>query len=127
MKHCLKGGRHECLKILKDLKLHKKYEEERDILALDGTTKLSPYLKFNVCSIREVYYAIKQELGSTSGQPLSRQLYWRDFYTQIGYYFPKVFTENFRCLKYMYACFKKTVKRTGPSFFMLFFFSEFNI
>ncbi len=88
-----RGGREEGLNILSHLKTHKKYEAERDFPALTGTTHLSPHLKFTTCSPREIYYAIKKRLGEH--HPLLRQLYWRDFFTSIGFYFPHVFTGAF--------------------------------
>ena len=43
--------------------------------------------------MREVYYAITEQLGSE--HPLLRQLYWRDFFTHIAYHFPQVFGRPF--------------------------------
>lgn len=87
------GSRESALKILKKLKAFKDYLETRDFPALAGTTRLSAPLKFGTCSIREVYAALVESLGP--GHPLIRQLYWRDFFTQIAYYFPHVFGEPF--------------------------------
>ncbi|MGD1838995.1 MAG: cryptochrome/photolyase family protein [Nitrososphaeraceae archaeon] len=58
------------------------------------STHLSPYLKFGLCSIREVYFAIQKELGGN--HPLLRQLYWRDFFVYIGFHFPFVFKDSFQ-------------------------------
>lgn len=84
-----KGGRIECLKKLKGLKKIKNYIDERDYPSTKVTTGLSPYLKFTTCSIREVYYAIKTQVPNPEN--LLRQLYWRDFFTIIAFYFPHVF------------------------------------
>lgn len=81
-------------KILSKLEQFKNYQEERDFPALNSTTHLSPHLKFGTISSRETYYTIKSSLGSS--HPLIRQLYWRDFFTQIAYYFPHVFKSSFR-------------------------------
>jgi deoxyribodipyrimidine photo-lyase len=89
-----KGGRKECLKILKDLSSFKNYTKTHDIPALDATTHLSAHLKFTTCSIREVYYAIVKELGGHSD--LIHALFWRDFFTQIGFHFPHVFEGAFK-------------------------------
>jgi len=88
------GGYNNCLTILDDLIEYENYEYERDFPALDKTTHLSAYLKFGICSIREVYHKIRTQLGGE--HPLIRQLYWRDFFTQVGYYFPRVFKKSFR-------------------------------
>lgn len=88
----LRGGRAEGLKILKKLSLFKKYSELRDYPA-EPSTCLSPYLKFNVCSPREVYAAIAKSLGSD--HDLIRSLYWRDFFSSIAFFFPHVFRGAF--------------------------------
>lgn len=90
----VKGGREEGLKILKNLESFSMYASERDFPPLDKTTHLSPHLKFNTCSIREVYNAIIKHFGSNS--ELIRSLYWRDFYTLIAFHFPYVFERAFK-------------------------------
>lgn len=84
------GGRENAIKILKNLKKFKKYKSERDYPAI-GTTMLSAYLKFNVVSVREVYYSITKYAGSSE---LIKQLYWRDFYMIVSYHHPEVFGKN---------------------------------
>jgi len=88
------GGRTNALKILNDLDRFSNYSSDRDFPSKPSTTKLSAHLKFGTVSIREVYYAIKNQFDVD--HPLIRQLYWRDFYTQIGYHFPRVFKRSFR-------------------------------
>ena len=88
------GGINNCSTILDNLSQYSNYEFERDYPALNKTTHLSAYLKFGICSVREVYHKIRAQLGED--HPLIRQLYWRDFFTQIGYYFPRVFSNSFR-------------------------------
>jgi deoxyribodipyrimidine photo-lyase len=94
IKNGLKGGRSEALKILKHLGSLIKYQKLRDFPAEDSVTHLSPYLKFNVCSSREVYAAISHQLDPH--HPLIRSLYWRDFFTMIAFFFPHVFKGAFR-------------------------------
>jgi len=88
------GGRTEALRILNNLRRYKNYEKERDYPAKDKTTHLSAHNKFGTCSIREVYYSIKDQLGSTHA--LITELYWRDFFTHIALHFPKIFGRSFR-------------------------------
>jgi deoxyribodipyrimidine photo-lyase len=87
------GGRSRALAILDKLSNYADYQNTRDFPALDATSKLSAHLKFGTCSVREVYYAITEQLGSE--HPLLRQLYWRDFFTHIAYHFPQVFGRPF--------------------------------
>lgn len=93
LKNELIGGRTEALKILKKLTLLKDYEQHRDFPAEDCTSHLSPYLKFTVCSPREVYKAISHNLSTHHA--LIRSLYWRDFFTSIAFFFPHVFEGAF--------------------------------
>lgn len=69
------GGRKASLALLKHPKPEKMH--------------LSAYLKFTVCSPREVYAACRGR------SHLIRSLYWRDFFTTIAYYFPHVFEGPF--------------------------------
>lgn len=87
------GGRESALKCLSHLSKFSHYAQLRDIPSANGTTHLSPYLKFTVCSPREIYYAICNQLGKD--HDLIRQLYWRDFFTSIAYFFPHVFQGAF--------------------------------
>jgi len=87
------GGRSEGLKILSHLRKLKKYKELRDFPGEQGSSHLSPYLKFNVCSPREVYAAICKHLSPH--HDLIRSLYWRDFFSGIAFFFPHVFKGAF--------------------------------
>lgn len=71
----IKGSRKEALK---HLVLKNNYSKNRDKLTYE-TTFLSAYIKFGCVSIREVYHKYKDN------ESLSRQLYWQDFYTIVGY------------------------------------------
>lgn len=83
----VKGGRDEGLKILNNIKKFKKYGIERNELYI-STTHLSAYIKFGCLSIREVFHRIKKILGISN--ILISQLYWREFYFYIAYYYPEV-------------------------------------
>ncbi|MGJ0486839.1 MAG: cryptochrome/photolyase family protein [Methylomicrobium sp.] len=87
--NAMPGGRHTALTLLVRIGRLADYEQKHDYPAFDATTRLSAYLKFGCCSVREAYYAILAQLGSE--HPLLRQLYWRDFFTHIAYHFPYVF------------------------------------
>ncbi len=87
------GSRKACDEILESLSKYTNYEIERDYPALDATTHLSAYLKFGICSPREVYHQIKKQLGTE--HPLIRQLFWREFYIYIAHHYPHVFKHAF--------------------------------
>ncbi len=97
----------ESFQALKDLEKLSNYKNERDYPSLDGTSKLSKYLKFGVVSPRAVYYKIIDTFTFEKGEPLVRQLYWRDFFTQIGFNFSKVmsgknFNANYDKVEWVY-------------------------
>jgi deoxyribodipyrimidine photo-lyase len=87
----IRGGRKNALEILNKLKnnVFAKYDNERDYPYLDKTTKLSPYIKFGVISIREIYYILPVNHG------IIRELVWRDFYANISFYFPYIYGNSF--------------------------------
>lgn len=87
------GGRSHGLAILQTIGSFKKYEEERNLPALRGTTILAPHNKFGTVSVREVYHAIASTLGAAHS--LIREVYWRDFFTHIAWHFPHVFGHAF--------------------------------
>ena len=88
------GGRSEALAILARLETLREYPMQRDVPALDATSRLSAHLKFGTVSIREVFHAVQVHLGEA--HPLLRQFYWRDFFTHIGFHFPDVFGHAFQ-------------------------------
>ncbi len=87
------GGRSEALKMMKKTDFFKKYKNDRNLPAIEGTSKLSAHIKFGTVSIREIYYWA--EKGGASDQFIS-ELYWRDFYLYISYHFPFVFGKSFQ-------------------------------
>lgn len=89
----VKGGRTEALSLLKNLVKLKEYKEIRNYPALQATTKLSAHIKFGTLSIREVYAAVINTFGIH--HTLISELYWRDFFTQIGMHFPRVYQGAF--------------------------------
>lgn len=69
------------------------YSAVRDYPALDRTSHLSAVLRFGLISCRGAWWHIADTLGP--GHPLLRQLYWRDFFYSIAYFFPRVFNGTF--------------------------------
>ena len=63
------------------------YNNDRDMLGLDGASCLSPYLHFGQIGVREIYSRLK-EMGEKVMQGYVRQLYWRDFAHHLIYHFP---------------------------------------
>lgn len=87
----VEGGRKQALGIVKKILRGEfgMYDRTRDDIALlDGTTRLSAYLKFGCVSVREVFKAVEHVHGREHA--LIRQLFWRAFYDQVTYHFPRV-------------------------------------
>jgi deoxyribodipyrimidine photo-lyase len=85
--------------------LHKKiyaYANDRNRMDLDGTSALSPYLRFGMIGLRQCVSAAKQAEAQTRSAEAKRnaeiwlnELIWREFYIQILYHFPHVANESF--------------------------------
>jgi deoxyribodipyrimidine photo-lyase len=97
-----KGGRTEGLKLMKNLKNLKNYNQDRNFPALPGTSRLSAHNKFGTLSIREIY----QECADTLGvkHTIVSELHWRDFFIHLMYHYPysysKEFNKNFQKIKW---------------------------
>ena len=79
------------------------YQSRRDRPDLDGTSRLSPYLRFGLISAREAFAQAQIALLQTpDGQTRTEihtwinELIWREFYTAILYHFPHVMDGPFR-------------------------------
>ncbi len=85
------------------------YAHSRNYLTPDifdtqqGTSVLSPYLRFGLISVRQLYHTAQTLLGTTSNKAEREsietwlsELAWRDFYQHILWYFPHVKNHNFR-------------------------------
>lgn len=60
---------------------------------MNGTTGLSPHIKFGTISIREVHTTLTNALGEH--HPIIRQLFWREFFYYIVHHFPHVMKTTF--------------------------------
>jgi deoxyribodipyrimidine photo-lyase len=72
------------------------YGEDRNRMDLDGTSALSPYIRFGMIGLRQVVHAARLSTfnlrPSTSNgiETWLNELIWREFYIQILYHFPYV-------------------------------------
>lgn len=89
----VKGGRKEALQLLKQVTRLRDYHDLRNIPSKHGNTHLSAHHKFGTISIRETYAAIIDAFSRH--HTLINELYWRDFFTHIGFHFPHVFKGAF--------------------------------
>ncbi len=70
------------------------YPEDRDVLANDGTSHLSPYIHFGNLSPRELVARIDQR--RRGGEDVVRQLCWRDFHHQVTWAHGAITTREYR-------------------------------
>ena len=74
-----------------DLDVISSYADFRDYPAVKGTTRLGPYLRFGVLSIRSLLLMKGEE-----SETFTSEIIWREFFIQILYHFPHVVTRNFK-------------------------------
>jgi deoxyribodipyrimidine photo-lyase len=74
-----------------DLSELQHYEEYRDYPNADGTSYLSPHLRFGTVGVRQIIAQLK-----SSDAIFLSELVWREFFMQILYHFPKVVDRNFK-------------------------------
>jgi deoxyribodipyrimidine photo-lyase len=75
-----------------------KYQSQRDIPSVEGTSKLSPHLHFGELSPNQVWYAIKDQFGEELTLDLTKflaELGWREFSYYLLYHVPGLPTDNF--------------------------------
>jgi deoxyribodipyrimidine photo-lyase len=90
----LQGGRKEGIRLLNAVNALSNYSENRNYPAKNETSHLSAHIKFGTVSIRECYYHFCATFSPE--HTLINELYWHDFFTQIGHYFPHVFSKAFQ-------------------------------
>jgi len=80
-----------------------RYSNARNMLAEDGTSRISPYLKFGLLSMREAAQRAHDLIKMTENQTERascntwlNELIWREFYFSILAHFPGVARKSFR-------------------------------
>jgi deoxyribodipyrimidine photo-lyase len=80
-----------------------RYADERNRLDLEGTSGLSPYLRFGMLSARQAVWAAREAEAQVRDASVRRgvetwlnELIWREFYIAILYHFPFVRQTAFR-------------------------------
>jgi deoxyribodipyrimidine photo-lyase len=79
------------------------YAEGRDRLYRDGTSRLSPYLRFGMLSARQAVASARSAIEAAANDQERKgaetwlnELIWREFYVAILHHFPQVRQESFR-------------------------------
>ena len=78
------------------------YTDDRNLMGMEGTSGLSPYLRFGMLSPRQAVAEAKRAAVETRDALALKgceiwinELIWREFYQSILYHFPNVLTESF--------------------------------
>lgn len=71
--------------------IHSEYDEYRNNLDIDWTSKLSPYIRFWIFSVRQLY-----NKAIISNEQFVKELAWREFWQHINYYFPETKYQEFQ-------------------------------
>ncbi len=71
------------------------YANNRDVPAIDGTSRLSPHLHFGEIGPRQIWHAVQQELThrnniSADSERFLAELGWREFPYYLLYHFPNL-------------------------------------
>ena len=82
-------------------RLVRNYQRDRDVPSIDGTSRLSPYIRFGAISIRECFSKaeeciLSEELSQIGANKWIDELIWREFYSSIMESNPSVLDENFK-------------------------------
>jgi deoxyribodipyrimidine photo-lyase len=66
------------------------YDFARDIPKKEGTSSLSPYLRWGLIGPRQIIHALKSKYDMTSVGPqtYSKEIYWREFAYNVLYHYP---------------------------------------
>jgi deoxyribodipyrimidine photo-lyase len=72
------------------------YAHQRDLPAIAGTSRLSPYLRLGLLSVRQCLAAALADTSSEGAEAWIGELAWRDFYVQVLYHHPHVLRGAFR-------------------------------
>lgn len=65
------------------------YKDKRDFMDTEGTSQLSPYMRFGLISIRECFNLAANFDSSPGANTWINELIWREFYIAVLYHFPE--------------------------------------
>lgn len=70
------------------------YQKTRNYPYMDGTSRLSTYIRFGIVSIREIYRRVKSQ--APKSETYISELAWREFWYHIMHYFPETIDLEFQ-------------------------------
>lgn len=79
------------------------YQEQRNYPAIDGTSQLSPALKFGAIGMRTIWQTSMELLANSNSEEVTnsiitwqKELAWREFYQHSMYHFPELAESAYR-------------------------------
>lgn len=72
------------------------YHHNRNLPAVEGTSKLAPYLHFGVISAKEVFLNLTSREFTDGVKQFLAEIGWREFCHHLLFYFPQLPNKNFR-------------------------------
>lgn len=72
----------------------RRYKDQRNLPAIDGTSQLSPHLHFGEVSARQVWHHLSSIMELAEAEPYIRQLGWRDFSVSLITHAPDLAEES---------------------------------
>ncbi len=98
LRPAVRGGESEARRLweaFKDRKLHR-YAADRDDPSTNGTSGLSPHIRFGTISVRSIYAELAGTPSFPSGAKFLDELLWREFYQAVYFHFPHLAKKSFR-------------------------------
>ncbi len=80
----------ECFSRIKNYQFEN-YENNRSRLDIDGTTKLSPCIRFGIISVRQIYNLVYKR-----SEQFIKELAWREFWYHLKHNYPEMNTLEFQ-------------------------------
>lgn len=87
------------------------YNTDRDVLDINGCSKLGVYLRFGTLGIRELVRTVLAQRYSKGREVFIRELIWREFYAQLLANFPQTSEKNFNQKNIAYENKKEFIER----------------
>ncbi len=74
----------------------KNYSDTRNSLGVEGTSRLSPYLRFGELSPIYAWHSIASSMSFEHAESFLRQLVWREFNAHLLFHRPEIDLDNFK-------------------------------
>lgn len=70
------------------------YQDKRNLLSEDSTSKLSPYLHYGQISPNKIFYTLKSMMINYNHNAFFSEIVWREFSYYLMFYYPYLYNKN---------------------------------